>query len=77
MLTWSQLGIHRKPVALLDSTGYYAGLLEFLRFAVAQGFLDTTQLDTLQVHRDPDSLIAAFLRYTPPPFPPLLGPDEI
>jgi uncharacterized protein (TIGR00730 family) len=37
--TWTQLGLHRKPCALLNQDGYYDPLLEFLDRAVEQGFL--------------------------------------
>lgn len=49
MFTWTQLGIHRKPCALLNIEGYYDGLLAFLRSMVQQGFLRHAQLDELVV----------------------------
>jgi uncharacterized protein (TIGR00730 family) len=39
MLTWSQLGIHRKPCGLLNVAGYYDGLLSMLDHAVAERFV--------------------------------------
>lgn len=39
VLTWSQLGIHRKPCGLLNVEGYYDGLLALLDRSVAEGFL--------------------------------------
>jgi uncharacterized protein (TIGR00730 family) len=39
VVTWSQLGLHRKPTGLLNTTGYYDALLQFLDHAVAEGFL--------------------------------------
>lgn len=39
VVTWSQLGLHRKPTGLLNTAGYYDGLLQFLDHAVAEGFL--------------------------------------
>jgi uncharacterized protein (TIGR00730 family) len=39
VVTWTQLGLHRKPTALLNSAGYYDALLEFLDHAVAERFL--------------------------------------
>jgi hypothetical protein len=39
MVTWSQLGIHRKPCGLLNVAGYYDPLLEMFDRAVAEGFL--------------------------------------
>jgi uncharacterized protein (TIGR00730 family) len=39
ILTWAQLGIHSKPVGLLNTLGYWDPFLEFLDHAVAAGFL--------------------------------------
>ena len=39
VLTWAQLGIHRKPVGILDVAGYYDGLRRFLTHAVEEGLL--------------------------------------
>ena len=39
ILTWSQLGIHRKPSGLLNVRGYYDDLLAMLDHAVTEGFL--------------------------------------
>jgi uncharacterized protein (TIGR00730 family) len=37
--TWRQLGLHDKPIALLDVAGYWAGLAAFLDHAEGEGFL--------------------------------------
>ena len=39
ILTWAQLGIHSKPIGLLDVGGYWQPLLAFLRHAVGEGFI--------------------------------------
>lgn len=39
MLTWNQLKIHDKKVYILNSSGYYNGLIQFLRNAEKEGFL--------------------------------------
>ncbi|CAK9317307.1 unnamed protein product [Citrullus colocynthis] len=39
VITWAQLGIHEKPVGLLNVDGYYNALLSFLDKAVAEGFI--------------------------------------
>lgn len=39
IVTWAQLGLHRKPVGLLDVGGYFQPLLTFLRHAAAEGFV--------------------------------------
>ena len=40
ILTWAQLGLHRKPCGLLNVNGYYDGLIAFLKTTKRQGFLD-------------------------------------
>ncbi|KAL1545639.1 Cytokinin riboside 5'-monophosphate phosphoribohydrolase log7 [Salvia divinorum] len=42
VITWAQLGIHRKPVGLLNVEGYYNSLLSFLDKAVDEGFISQT-----------------------------------
>jgi uncharacterized protein (TIGR00730 family) len=37
--TWAQLGLHRKPIGVLDVEGYFSGLVTLLDHAVAEGFL--------------------------------------
>ncbi|MBA0713308.1 hypothetical protein Golax_012348 [Gossypium laxum] len=41
-ITWAQLGIHRKPVGLLNVDGYYNSLLSFIDKAVDEGFISPT-----------------------------------
>jgi uncharacterized protein (TIGR00730 family) len=47
MLTWVQLGIHDKPVAVLNVDGYYDGLLKLLANAVREGFVRREYFDLL------------------------------
>lgn len=49
MLTWQQLGIHTKPIGLLNTGGYYDALLAFLDRAVADGYVRTSDRQRLQV----------------------------
>jgi uncharacterized protein (TIGR00730 family) len=39
-LTWKQIGLHDKPIGLLDVAGYFEPLLQMIRHAEQQGFLD-------------------------------------
>ena len=55
--TWRQLGMHAKPVGLLDVGGYYGGLLGFLDHAVRQGFVPEGQHALLQVDSDIETLL--------------------
>jgi uncharacterized protein (TIGR00730 family) len=47
--TWGQLGLHRKPTALLDLGGFYRPLIEQLRLMAETGYLGQAQLDSLGV----------------------------
>lgn len=49
MLTWQQLGIHTKPIGLLNAGGYYDALLAFLDRAVTDGYVRTSDRQRLRV----------------------------
>lgn len=55
--TWTQLGLHNKPNALLNFDGYYDPLIAFLDRAVSEGFLDARNRANLWVDDDPARLI--------------------
>jgi uncharacterized protein (TIGR00730 family) len=57
--TWAQLGIHAKPLGLLDVAGYYEPLAAFLDHAVAQRFLRAETRAMLAVADDFDGLLEA------------------
>ncbi len=57
-LTWAQLGIHSKPCVLINTLGYYDGLLGFLETAVAIGFLKRENYKRLQVVGDASEALA-------------------
>lgn len=65
ILTWSQLGIHSKPIVLLNSGHYYDHLLSGLRHAVEEGFLALEHLELLAVTEDPEEAVEALLTYQP------------
>ena len=66
MLTWAQLGIHVKPVALFNVEGYYDPLLTFLDHAVAEGFIRPEHRALLVEGRDPENLLDLLAAYEPP-----------
>lgn len=66
ILTWAQLGMHRKPCGLLDVGGYFAHLFGFLDHMVAERFLRPEYRAMLLVDDDPARLLAALGRYQPP-----------
>src|SRR5918999_1309046 len=63
--TWAQLGLHRKPCALLDVDGYYAGIASFLEHAVNERFLSEDHRAMLIVEREPRALIERLRRFEP------------
>jgi uncharacterized protein (TIGR00730 family) len=57
--TWAQLGLHAKPVGLLDVAGYYAPLTGFLEHAVAHGFIKAEQRARIRSAPDVATLLTA------------------
>ncbi|HET6439147.1 MAG TPA: TIGR00730 family Rossman fold protein [Anaeromyxobacter sp.] len=63
--TWAGLGIHQKPVGVLNIGGYWDPLLAMADRMVEQGFLPPHLRTALLVAREPDALIDAFVGYRP------------
>ena len=57
-LTWRQLGLVKVPVIILNTLGYYDGLLEMLRHAIDEGFMKTSHARLWQVAATPEEAIA-------------------
>jgi uncharacterized protein (TIGR00730 family) len=64
--TWTQLGLHSKPLGLLDVRGYYTQLAAFLDHAVAERFVTAEHREMLVVEQRAAALIEAFRRWRPP-----------
>jgi uncharacterized protein (TIGR00730 family) len=65
VFTWTQLGFHSKPCALLDVDHYYAPLFAFLEHMADQRFIRREHLASLTRAEDPRDLLARFRAYTP------------
>lgn len=48
VLTWRQLGLHRKPIYLLNTEGYWQPLIQLMQHVITQGFADPTLRDYMQ-----------------------------
>lgn len=59
VVTWRQIGLHGKPVFLLDTEGYWQPLLRLLEHVVDEGFADRSLLSFLTPFRDVDALEGA------------------
>lgn len=55
--TWRQLGYHNKPLGLLNTNGYYDGLITFVRHCVRAGLMDDSQMRLLRVANDWQTLL--------------------
>jgi uncharacterized protein (TIGR00730 family) len=63
--TWAQLGLHRKPCALLNVESYYDGIAGFLAHAVEERFLRVEHLEVLMVEGDARALIDRLRSFEP------------
>jgi uncharacterized protein (TIGR00730 family) len=63
-LTWSQLGLHAKPVGLLDVEEYWRPLIELARHATEEGFVRESDLAAIAVATDADGLLDRLERMT-------------
>jgi uncharacterized protein (TIGR00730 family) len=57
ILTWAQLGLHAKPVGLLNVAGYFDGLLSWLDHALREGFVKPAHRELLAVDDDAGRLL--------------------
>jgi uncharacterized protein (TIGR00730 family) len=56
-LTWSQLGLHAKPVGLLDVAEYWRPLIALARHATEEGFVREADLASIAVAESPEALL--------------------
>lgn len=55
--TWSMLGLHEKPIGILNINGFYDSLIGLIDHLVDQGFVDTRYADMLFTASDPKALV--------------------
>ncbi len=68
-ITWTQLGLHRKPCGLLNVAGFYDGLIAFLDHAWAEGFIKPETRAIVTASRDADTLLDRLLATEIPSVP--------
>jgi uncharacterized protein (TIGR00730 family) len=66
IITWSQLGMHRKPCGLLNVCHYYDKLIDFLDHAVSEQFIKTSHRSTILIDERVDVLLEKFEAYKAP-----------
>ena len=75
--TWAQLGIHNKPLGLLNVAGYFDDLIRFLDHMTEQAFFKSRHRQMLMVESQPEPLLNRLLNFQYPTIHPWLGKDEI
>lgn len=66
ILTWAQIGLHRKPVGLLNTSQYFDPLLSLVEKAQAEGFIYEEHRALFTASDNPGTLIKTMLAYQPP-----------
>ena len=77
VLTWAQLGEHRKPCGLFNVDGYYDPLLAVFDHMVAKGFLSEEHRFMILVETEPEALLEALALYRPPEVPKWIDREEV
>ena len=66
VITWAQLGMHKKPCGLINVCGYFDRMMDFLSHAAEQKFLETGHYNMIQVDETPEGLLKKFESYQAP-----------
>jgi uncharacterized protein (TIGR00730 family) len=66
VLTWAQIGLHDRPIGLLDVDGYFEPLLALAKHVTAEGFAAKEHRDLLVVDDDPQALVDKLRAFAPP-----------
>ena len=76
ILTWAQLGFHKKPCAILNISGYYDGLLTLCDTAVQEGFLRPAHRRLILEDSNPESLLEKMKNFSPLPLEKWIDKEE-
>jgi uncharacterized protein (TIGR00730 family) len=74
VFTWSRLGLHDKPIGLLNAGGFYDGLIAFLKHTVEQGFLSAEHASLLIHASNAEVLLTGLKAFRPIPTEKILDP---
>jgi uncharacterized protein (TIGR00730 family) len=75
-VTWTQLGVHRKPCGLLNVGGFYSPLAAFIDQAVTEGFIKPVHRASIVVDDDPERLLNSLLTIKLPDVPKWIRPED-
>jgi hypothetical protein len=66
IITWAQLGYHRKPVCMLNVEGFFDTFMAFIDFTVNEGFIKPQHHNLIVIEGDARRLIEKLTTYQPP-----------
>ncbi|MBY0495653.1 MAG: TIGR00730 family Rossman fold protein [Cyanobacteria bacterium] len=75
-ITWTQLGLHRKPCGLLNVGGFYTPLVAFIDQAVTEGFIKPVHRKMIVVDDNPERLLNTLAEMDLPDVPKWIRKDE-
>ncbi len=76
IITWGQLGLHQKPIGILNTKGFFDAMLQFLDTMVINGFLKQENRDMLLIDDTPERLIAKMKAYKPAAVPKWIAKEQ-
>ncbi|WPO78785.1 TIGR00730 family Rossman fold protein [Flavobacterium sp. KACC 22761] len=77
MLTWAQLGLHKKPIAILNTNGFYDSLIELTETMVEKGLLKDVNQKMLLVSDNIPDLLEKMKNYNPPTVGKWINKEEV
>ena len=66
ILTWAQIGLHQKPVGLLNTLGYYDQLVKAIEYARKEGFIYDEHRSLFMCEQQPEQLLERLEHYNAP-----------
>ena len=75
--TWGQLGLHTKPIGILNTNGYYDALISQCKMMVSKGFLKQENLDAVVIDTTIEGLLDKMNKYVPLPAPKWLNTERL
>ena len=77
IVTWAQLGLHDKPIGLLNSNGFYDDIIKMLETMVVKGFLKMENLELLIIDNEIETLLDKMRQFKPSRVPKWLNIERI
>ena len=77
VVTWAQLGFHRKNIGLLNVAGYFDPLIGLIDHAIKEGFIKSKNRELIVAEERPDRLLRQLVEHQLPAVSKWLGPNEI